>query len=200
MPEANRQLIKRMQEGNPHAFHEFADAWYPQIVEWVKARTTPDKVMDYAQEVWIHLTKNGCHNLLQWHGLYQDTYGNPHSLAAYLKTITIHKVIDLHDKDNKRWLDFGEDANVVDDDGQLGPNPPDRVEGEQIKVQFRHCFSLLPGRDKRMLLLKWNDQADEDLGARYFTTANNVRQRRFQMVKRLRECLSGKLPAYFSGV
>ena len=187
-----------MQNGDSGAFQKFARAWYPEIVRWIAARTSGDKVEDYAQEVWIHLTKDGCHNLLLWRGLYATGPVHPNSLAAFLKTITVHRVASLHNADYKHWLDFGDDANVVDEDGQLGRNPSDPLEGEQIKVHFRECFGFLPRLDKRMLIMKWNGRSDNDIARLFRMTANNVRQRRHQMVKRIRECLSDKLPAYFS--
>ena len=181
-----------MQGGYPEAFGEFAGAWYPRIVEWIAPRTSRDKVMDYAQEVWIHLTKDGCRNLIRWRGLYVEGDGNPHSLAAYLKTITVRKVIDLHKADNRHWLDFGDPPEI-----ESGESPLETIEDEQIKIGFRDCFRQLPRLDKRMLIMKWNGRSDEAIGQFYRKTANNIRQRRYQMILKLRECLSVKLPAYF---
>jgi DNA-directed RNA polymerase specialized sigma24 family protein len=187
-----------MQDGEPSAFSEFAHAWYPRIVGWVRTRTSSDKVNDYANEVWIHLTRDGCRNLLKWRGFLVEGEVNPNSLTAFIKTITARRVASLYKVDNKEWLDFGDDEEFIDDDGQLGRNPPDTIEGEHIKVQFRHCFGLLPSRDKRMLIMKWNERSDSDIATLFRMNANNVRQRRYQMVKRLRECLSDRLPGYFS--
>jgi len=181
-----------MQEGDPGAFQEFARTWYPRIVEWIAPRTSHDKVMDYAQEVWVHLTKDGCRNLIGWRGLYVEGDSNPHSLAAYLKTVTVRKVIDLHKADNKHWLDFGDPPDI-----KSGENPPETIEDDQIRIGFRECFSELPRLDKRMLIMKWNGRSDEAIGQFYRKTANNIRQRRYQMILKLRECLSVKLPAYF---
>ena len=187
-----------MQDGYPEAFHDFARAWYPRIVKWVRARTSEDKVMDYSQAIWIYLTEDSCRRLLRWRGYYAVGRANPNSLAAYLKKVTARRVIDLYRADNKHWLDFGDVPDIIDDDGQLGNNPLDTVEGEQIKVGFRGCFGELQRRDQRMLIMRWNGMSDTAIAGRYRMVANNVRQRRYQMVQRLRECLSHKLPAYFS--
>ena len=198
MTERTRQLIRGMQEQDPTAFDEFARAWYPRIVNWVSTRTSPDKVEDYAQSVWLHLTEDGCRRLLRWGGLYADTAGNPHSFDGYLKRITQRKVIDLHRIDNKQWLDYGDPPEVIDRDGRLGVDPLDEVEGEQIKRVFRACFGQLQIRDKKMLIMKWSGRSDDAIGRRFQMLANNVRQRCHQMVRKLRACLSAKLPAYFN--
>jgi RNA polymerase sigma factor (sigma-70 family) len=186
-----------MQEGDPAAFHYFANSWYPKIVIWVARRTTPDKVMDYAQGVWVHLTEDGCKQLLKWNGLYDDRGGNPDSFAGYLKRITDFKVTDLYRADVKPWMQFGDPDDIYGDrrskDDQL-----ESVQGEQIKGVFRECFARLPRRDQKMLIMKWNGRSDEDIAPFFGMTANNVRQRRYQMILRLRECLSRKLPAHFS--
>ncbi len=186
-----------MQEGNPAAFDYFAETWYRKIVRWVGQQTSRDKVMDYAQGIWIHLTEDGCKRLLKWNGLYDDRGGNPHSFAAFLKTITHSKVSDLHDVDVKPWLQFGDPDDIYGGRGSED-DPLQPVQGEQIKGAFRDCFAELPPRDQKMLIMKWNGRPDEDIARLFRMTANNVRQRRYQMVRKLRECLSAKLPAYFS--
>lgn len=193
MCEEDRQLIQRMQHGEQDAFHQFARAWYPRIVRWVAARTDRDHVSDYAQEIWIRLTEDGCRRLLAWNGYYAEGVVDPNSLAAYLKQITVRRVVDLYRADNKQWLDFGDTPDIRSDE-----TPLDRLEGEQIKSIFRVCFSQLPRLDKRMLIMKWNGRGDQAIGQLFRKTANAVRQRRHQMILRLRECLSDKLPAYFS--
>lgn len=186
-----------MQDQNPAAFNEFAATWYPRILHWVAQGTSRDKVMDYAQSVWIHLTEDGCRRLLGWNGLYVNTDSNPDNLAGYLKQITNRKVIDLHRIDKRQRLDYGDYPEFIDEDGRLGKNPLDTVEGEQIKKEFRACFGLLPPKDRKMLIMTWSGRPDSAIASRFGMLANNVRQRRYQMVNKIRECLSEKLPAYF---
>lgn len=188
-----------MQEGDYAAFQRFSEHWYPEIIKWVAARTTRDRVMDYAQGVWVHLTEDGCRRLLMWDGLTQEIGGNPDHFAGFLKTVTNNKVTELHRADRRPWLDYGDPEEVYrgrESDHDL----LNTVEGEQIKGEFRDCFGELPRQDKRMLIMKWNGRADEVIGQFFRKTANNVRQRRYQMIRRLRDCLSRKLPGYFGHV
>ena len=194
MPERDRQLLKRIHAGERRAEEEFVREWYPRIAGWVAQATSADKVEDYTQAVMLHLADPGWRPLLRWQGLEANDTDNPNSLAAFLRTVTRRKVIDLYRADHpERFEPLGPDEIPADDGDQ-----PQRLKArEQFKLAFRSCFARLQRKDQRMLIMRLQERSDEEIAEKFGRSKDSVRQRRSAAYKLLRKCLAALAPGQF---
>ena len=199
MPERDRQLIRAMVSGDRRAAHEFASIWHPRIEDWVARRTLRHRVDDYAQEVWLHLAAGNWLRLLQWRGLYNDEAYHPHSLEAYLKQITIHKVIDLQGTDRLQESPY-DPADIIDDETELGRDPALGAERSRLRRAFDSCSRRFKDNDHRSIRMWWEGHTAKYIAEKLNTNPNNVYQRRSYLLEQLRRCLVEKLPEYFRHV
>lgn len=197
MSEADRQLVRQLLTGDPASARQFVDEWQPRIAGWIARFCSPGAVEDYAQEVLWHLAQDGWGRLGSWRGLDAER-SNPNSLAAYIKKITILKTIDLLRADRRQLPNSGEPFDIVDETGLLGMDPMESAEGRSLMAAIMACFDDVERRDQHLLIM-WRQGRPDRHSARILgMTANNVRQRRHYVLKRLRLCLIAKLPGYFS--
>ena len=196
MPEHDRQLLQRMHAGNRPAATEFVREWYPRVQRWVAAATSADNVEDYTQAVFLHLAEDGWRRLFQWKGLFAEETDNPQSLAAFLRTTTRRKVIDLNRADDPDWLEILGPGELPDD-GSRSSQPQTIQAREQFKLAFRACFARLQRKDQRMLIMRLEGASDEEIGEKFGRSKDSVRQRRAQAYKTLRECLAIRAPGQF---
>jgi len=188
-----------MVTGDRAAAHEFVRVWQPRIQRWIAARTLPYRVDDYAQEVWLHLADGNWLRLLQWRGLYDDEAYHEHSLEAFLKRITIRKVIDLQGAERIEPSPH-DPADIVDEETELGRDPALGAERSRLRRVFDACSRLFKSKDHRAIQLWWEGYSASEIGARLGTNPNNVYQRRSYLLKQLRDCFVEKLPEYFRHV
>ena len=188
-----------MVTGDRAAAHEFVSVWQPRIERWIAARTLQYRIDDYAQEVWLHLTEGNWLRLLQWRGLYNDEAWHPHSLEAFLKRITIRKIIDLQGAERIEPSAF-DPADIVDEQTELGRDPALGTERSRLRRVFDECSRLFKRKDHRAIQLWWEGYSASEIGDRLGTNPNNVYQRRSYLLKQLRDCFVEKLPEYFRHV
>ena len=196
MPEEDRQLIRAMVSGDRGAAHEFVSTWQPRIERWIAVRTLQFRIDDYAQEVWLHLAEGNWLRLLQWRGLYDDEAYHAHSLEAFLKRITIRKIIDLQGAERIQESSY-DPADIVDEQTELGRDPALGAERSRLRRAFDACSRLFQRKDHRAIRLWWEGYSAREIGERLDTNPNNVYQRRSYLLKQLRDCLVEKLPEYF---
>jgi RNA polymerase sigma factor (sigma-70 family) len=183
--EAQRQLIRGLLDGHSAAGHEFLREWAPRIKVWIRSATSADNVDDYSQEILLYLCQDNWSVLSNWNGLFSDDDWSPHSLEAYLRTITRRKVIDLWRADQRQLPEGGEYREVVDEYGVIGRNPERAsVESQQQEI-VRHLIEQLSVRDKKLLILWMQGEPDRHTARLLRMTENNVRQRRHYLLKRL---------------
>ena len=194
MTDQDRQLIMGLVTGNPGATNEFLSMWQRRIYSWIRQNSWLRQRDDIAQQVWFHLLENGWDRLLSWDGLYHEV--KPHSLAAFLRQVTINKVRDLERKAERNLPEGGDPFDIIDEDGSAGTNPLDMVERERLRRAFEECFGRLQPRDQTSLVMWYEGHQDAEIAERLSMTANNVAQRRYQALPRLRMCLKQTLPEY----
>jgi RNA polymerase sigma factor (sigma-70 family) len=188
-----------MVTGDRAAAHDFVSAWQPRIERWIAARTLQSRVDDFAQEVWLHLAGGNWLRLLQWRGLYDDEAYHAHSLEAFLKRITIRKIIDLQGTERLQQSQL-DPADIVDDNTELGRDPALGAERSRLRRVFDACSRLFKRKDHRAIQLWWEGYSAREIGEQLDTNPNNVYQRRSYLLKQLRDCLVEKLPEYFRHV
>ena len=190
----------RMASGDRSAGDEFVRDWHPRIYAWVKGRTSSQKVDEYVQEVWLQLATNNWRALLAWNGLRAEHPVNPNSLAGYLRMITFNKVTSLYRRDNNQLPDSPTPFDFADENGLLGRNPLAEAEADFLMTYFELCFGVMSQRDQNLFVM-WEEGHQDSYTARILEmNENNVRQRRYYLWRKLRECLDEKLPGYFSDV
>ena len=194
MTDRDRQLIMGLVTGNPSATNEFLSMWQPRIYSWIRQNSWLRPRDDISQQIWFHLLENGWDRLLHWDGLYRDAPG--HSLEAFLKQVTINKVRDLERKRKRDLPEGGDPFDFIDEDGSVGTNPLDMLERERIQRAFEECFGNLQPRDRANLVMWYEGHQDAEIAEHLRMTANNVAQRRYQALPRLRMCLEQTLPEY----
>ena len=176
------------------------EIWDPRIKYWISQCAPQEKVEEYAQEVWGPLIEGNWLRLLQWKGLYDDDAGNPHSLEAFLKRITINKARDLSAAEPPQ-LPKGVDPNVViDRTTSLGPDPVAEAERSRLLSAFDHCTRWFKQKDHDAIRLWWEGYSALQIAEMIRTNANNVYQRRSYLFRRLRACLVENLQEYFRDV
>ena len=199
MPDEDRKLIKKMVNGDRWAANEFVSAWHPRVQHWIAARTLQHRIDDYAQEVWLHLADGNWLRLLQWRGLYADEAYHAHSLEAFLKRITIRKIIDLQGTERIEPSPY-DPADIVDENTELGRDPALGTERSRLRRVFDACSRLFKRKDHQAIRLWWEGYSAREIGEQLDTNANNVYQRRSYLLKQLRDCIVEKLPEYFHHV
>ena len=108
-----------MAAGDSAAVNEFVRLWLPRISGWIARKHPRHVIRDYAQEVLIHSARDNWARLLEWRGLYSDDAWNPHSLAAYLRTIPIRRAISLQRADRRQLPSTDGPVDIVDEHGPL---------------------------------------------------------------------------------
>ena len=192
MRDAQRQLIGRLLSGDRTAGDAFVREWGRRIVAWVRRDAPAHLIDEYSQEVLLHLCRNNWASLSGWRGLYSGEDWHPNSLAGYLKSITAHKVNDLIDADNRRLPAGGEYRDVVEDGGALGINPADSTADAGNKALLRECINTLQPKDRNLLYLWRQGEPDSYTAQLLDMNANNVRQRRHYLTKKLIECVENR--------
>ena len=200
MREEERQLIRRLVVGDVAAEHQFVSMWHPRIYVWAARHTWVRPIDDCVQQIWYHLLDNDCARLLQWQGLYDDDAWHTHSLEGYLKTLAINKLRDIERAEARRLPPAKNQLDIIDEDGPLGTDPEVQAERYRLTVVFESCFVLIQANDQRLLEMWHEGHPDEDIALELGITPNNVAQRRFQALRRLRDCLREKLPEYLRHV
>ena len=198
MFEEERQLIFGVVSGDESATEYFIAVWHPRIYRWLYQKSWLRPVEDSAQQVWYHLLDKGWERLLGWDGLYLENW-HQHSLESYLKTITIHKARDLERAAYRRLPAVDEVLDVVDD-GPVGADPVTLLERARVREAFDGCFQRAQARDQRNMVMWFEGKSDEEIAEDLGITPNNVSQRRFQALRRLRACLREKIPEYLENV
>jgi len=196
--EEQRNLIHRMAARDPAAGHEFVHIWGPAVTRWVARNAVPEKVEEYAQEVWHHLLEGNWLRVLQWNGLYDDEAWHENSLKAFLKQITVYKVSDLRDAEPPQLPPGLDPSDIID--GTLGNNPLVQAERSRLMGAFDRCMRWFKEKDHRAILMWWEGHTAKHIADELDTNANNVYQRRSHLLKQLRDCLVEKLPEYFHRV
>ena len=199
MSEADRQSVRQLLTGDHAGVHQFVRTWQPRIARWIAQSNPPMIVEDYTQEILCHLAADGWRRLRAWRGLYSGTY-NPNSLAAYIKIMTIRKMITLQRADRKQLPGAGDPFDIVDDESLLGLNPLESAEGERLMVAISACLNVFKRKDRNLLVMWRQGHKDRHTARILQTNENNVRQRRRYLLKKLRVCLIEKLPGYFSDI
>ena len=200
MAQAERRLIKDLIAGNIAAGDEFVRIWQPRIISWIKGRASSIHVVEYAQEVWRHLFEDDWRRLLQWKGLYDDEAWNPRSLDAYLKWLTIYKVIDLQRREMRYPRPDMDPADILDEDGPSATDSFVQIERARLETSFIGCTSRFDEKDQRLIQMWWEGYPGSEIATALGMEPQNVYQRRFYLLKQLRACLVDKLPEYFHHV
>ena len=199
MSEEQRALIRAMATGDRSAERAFFEMWQPRIEHWIASRTVPDRIADYCQEVWFRLAEGSWLRLMQWRGLFDDAECHPHSLDAYIKRITINKVIDLQGAERMQTAEH-DPADIVDDTGALGRDPALDAERWRLTAAFEACCRYFTANDMRSIRMWWEGYTAHQIADQINTNPNNVYQRRSYLFTQLRDCLAEKLPGYFRHV
>ena len=192
MRDAERQRVNQLLSDDPAAADAFVREWSPRVVAWVRRNTPAHRVEGYCQEVFLHLCQDKWSRLRNWDGLYSDEAWHPNSLAGYLRTITVNKVADLLRADARQLPGGGESRDAVADDGALGRNPEDATADARDKALFRECLDDLQPRDRNLLYLWCQGQQDSYTARLLGMNANNVRQRRHYVARKLSECVENR--------
>jgi DNA-directed RNA polymerase specialized sigma24 family protein len=198
--EEQRNLIQRMAAHDRAAGHEFVNIWDERIRSWVYHAATYEKVDEHTQEVWAHLIAGNWLRLLQWNGLYDDEAWHEHSLEAFLKTITIHKVSDLMAAEPPQLPPGLDPVDIIDETTPLGQNPLVLAERSRLMKAFDRCMRWFNEKDHRAIFLWWEGHTAQHIADELETNPNNVYQRRSYLLGQLRKCLVEKLPEYFHHV
>jgi len=193
--EEERKLIFGVVSGDKAATIKFIDYWHPRIYRWIYQNSWFRPVEDLAQDIWYHLLDDGWERLLRWDGLYEDNW-HPHSLESYLKTITIHKARDA-ERWSQRRLPPADLVLEIVDDGPVGADPMVEAERARVREAFDSCFQEARERDQRNMSLWYEGKSDDEIADELGDNPNNCAQRRFQAIRRLRQCLRNKIPEYF---
>ena len=198
MCDEQRKQIQALVTGDTRATEEFICTWHPRIYIWIQRHSWIRPVEDVAQQVWYHLLKNRWDALLQWEGLYSDSAWHDRSLEGFLRKVTVNKMRDL-ERAAQRQLPFGgAPDDTLDDPDGVGADPENLAERERLAEIFDSCFGRLQDRDQ-VNLVKWREgYSDTEIAAELGISPNNASQRRFQALRRLRECLRNNLPEYLA--
>lgn len=200
MLEEQRQLIRGLAAHDPIAAEEFVHVWRERILYWTSQHARPHRVEEYAQEVWAHLMAGNWMRLLQWRPLYDDSQWNEHSLASFLKAITVNKVRDLVDAEPPE-LPRGLDPNdIIDRTTPVGWNPKLEAERSRLFAAYQFCSEFFNANDHLALKLWFEGHDANHIAEQIETNTNNVYQRRSYLLRRLRDCLLERLPEYFRHV
>jgi len=196
--EEERHLVLGVVSGDEAATEHFISIFHPRIYGWLYQNSWLRPVDDAAQEVWYHLLDHGWERLLDWDGLNEENW-HPHSLESYLRAITINKARDI-----ERWTQrrppTAEDVLDVIDDGPVGTDPEIEAERARVREVFDSCFQKAQARDQMNLGMWHEGRSDEEIAIELGISPNNAAQRRFQALRRLRDCLREKLPEYLDNV
>jgi DNA-directed RNA polymerase specialized sigma24 family protein len=198
--EEQRNLIHRLAGREPGAADEFYATWHSRICHWIAGQAPYEKVEEYAQEVWLHLSAGNWLRLLQWDGLYDDEAWHPQSLEGFLRTITVNKAADLWDAEPKFQPGDFDPVDIIDRMTPLGRDPQVEAERSRLIAAFEFCASWLKDKDHRQLWMWWEGRSGKEIAEETGTNPNNVYQRRSHIFKRLRACLTERLPEYFRHV
>ena len=194
MCDEQRKLIQALVTGDTRATEEFIFIWHPRIYQWIYRHSWLRPVEDVAQEVWYHLLDHGWERLLGWEGLYRDSR-HRHSLESYLRTITINKARDIERRSKRRLPPADEVLDIVDD-GPVGTDPAVEAERARVREIFDSCFQRAQERDQINLVMWREGRSDADIAERLGIEPNNAAQRRYQALRRLRDCLRDKMSEY----
>lgn len=200
MRESDRQLIGGVALDDGAAVVAFIRQWEPEIARWVSQRAPRDRVPDYCQEVWMHLSKNNWQNLLSLDALYTDKPSNPHTLRAFIKRITINRVSDLLAADTSKLNVVDVPLHSVDSPGPSGLDPQRIASNSQVLDVYLAWYNERPSRDQSLLGMWHAGYTGKEIAEELGMTANNVRQRRFYLLGKLLEHLVTRLPGYFRDV
>jgi len=194
--EEEQQLIFGVVSGDKRATARFISIWHPRIYRWIYQNSWLRPVDDAAQEVWYRLLDQGWRRLLDWDGLDEENW-HPHSLESYLQTITINQARDI-----ERWTQrrppTAEDVLDVIDYGPVGTDPEIEAERARVREVFDSCFQSARARDQRNMVMWHEGRSDDEIAEELGITPNNSAQRRFQALRRLRDCLRDKLSEYLN--
>lgn len=196
MFEEERQLIFGVVSGDTAATAHFISVWHPRIYRWLYRNSWLRPVDDVAQEVWYRLLDHGWQRLLDWDGLDEENW-HSRSLESYLRTITINHARDI-ERRAKRRPPTAEDVLDIVDDGPVGSDPELEAERVRVREVFDSCFQEALARDQRNLVMWHEGRSDEEIADELGITPNNSAQRRFQALRRLRDCLRDKMPEYLN--
>ena len=194
MYDDERQLIFGVASGDERATEYFIQEWHPRIFRWIYRHSWLRPVDDVAQDVWYHLLENGWQRLLDWDGLYADNW-HRHSLESYLRRITINKARDIERRSQRR-LPSAEKVLEVVDEGPVGTDPEVLAERARVREIFDGCFQRVQERDQVNLVMWQEGRTDNEIAESLGITPNNAAQRRYQALRRLRDCLRDRMPEY----
>ena len=200
MLEEQRQLIRRLVARDQAAADEFYFQWNDRICYWISGRAPNNKIEESAQEVWAHLKNGNGLRLLQWRPLYNDEAWHEHSLDGYLKTITNNKVSDLIEAEPPVLPQGLDPVEIIDRTTPLGNDPLVEAERSRLIMAYEFCSNWFKQKDHLALMLWWQGHDTNHIAAEVGGNPNNVYQRRSYLFKRLRECLTERLPEYFHRV
>jgi len=182
------------------AEREFVDAWESEIIRWVTAKAPRDYVDDYVQDVWAHLFNRDWRNLLKWKALYDDEQWHEHSLKSFLKTVTVNKVTDLQRAAYLRRLEFLDPADILMAAENPGYDPQLAAEASRLMAAYKDCTSHYREKDHVLVSMWLEGHVAVRIAEELDTNSNNIHQRKSYLFKRLQDCLTQKLPEYFSDV
>jgi DNA-directed RNA polymerase specialized sigma24 family protein len=199
--EEQRNLIHRMAAQEPGADEEFYEIWHPRIRRWIADQVPHQKVEDYAQEVWNHLSEGRSWlRLLRWDGLYDDEAWHPHSLKGFLRTVTTNKVVDLWRTEPRIRFSDLDPVDIIDRTTPFGNDPLIEAERWRLIAVFEFCSSWFRDKDHTLIRMWLEDCSGAEIADAIETNANNVYQRTSYIFRRLQECLTERLPEYFRRV
>lgn len=200
MCNADIELVRRIELGDPSAEIEFATIWYPRIYGWVRQQVRGDEARDYAQDVWMHLAERRYHRLLKWRGLWNPATVNPHSFAAYLKKVTALKVIDLLRASGRLPPLADDHIELTDDTGPLGGDPFHVAVSEEQMEILEHVISEFSDRDQQLMDMKSLGHSQREIGEILDMTANNVGVRHHYLIRKLLPILRERMSEDFGNV
>jgi RNA polymerase sigma factor (sigma-70 family) len=178
---------------------QFIVQWHRKIVGWIARRAPPDRIEDYTQEVWDHLSKNAWRILLQCRALDSDDPGR-YALTGFLHSVTLNRVKDLLKADRPRIEIVEVPIHGIENPGPTGLDPEQIAGHQQVIRVYQAWFDELSARDQALLTMWHAGHVDREVADRLRMQENNVRQRRFYLLRRLRDHLVNRLPGYFRDV
>ena len=99
----------------------------------------------------MHLSKDNWKNLLKLDALYTNEPSNPHTLRAFLKTITMNQVSDLLAADKSKLNVVDVPLHSVDGPGPSGLDPQRITSNSQVIGVYRGWYDERPARDQSLL-------------------------------------------------
>ena len=182
------------------AEREFVNTWEAEIIRWVTAKSPREYVDDYVQDVWAHLFNRDWRNLLKWKALYDDDQWHEHSLKSFLKTVTVNKVTDLQRAAYLRRLEFLDPADILMATENPGYDPQLAAEASRLMAAYKDCTSHYREKDHVLVSMWLEGHVAVRIAEELDTNSNNIHQRKSYLFNRLQDCLTQKLPEYFSDV